>query len=89
MTHLFFDYACSALDPNLLKDMQKSLQVSQNNCIRFCLQQEKRTRIGDAKFKEIYWLNIIKRFSQCVLSIIYRLINNENPKYFNENLFSC
>ena len=51
--HSFFDYACSAWYPGLRKDLQKRLQVSQNNCIRFCLQLEKKTRIGVAEFKEI------------------------------------
>ena len=43
MTKPFFDYACSAWYPGLRKDLQKSLQVSEINCVRFCLQLEKKT----------------------------------------------
>ena len=64
--------------------MQKRLQVSQNNCVRFCLQLEKKTWIGVAEFKEINWLNINDRFSQCVLSSIYKFFNSESPECFNE-----
>ena len=79
----FFDYACPAWYPSLRKDLQKWLQVSQNNCVRFCLQLDIKTRIGVAEFKEINWLNINDRLSQCVLSSIYRFYNSESPEYFN------
>ena len=46
----FFDYACSAWYTTLRKDLQKRLQVSQNNCVRFCAQLEKKTRRGVADF---------------------------------------
>ena len=72
MIQHFVDYACSAWYPILRKDLQKILQVShQNNCVRFCLQLEKKTQIGVAEFKEINWLNINDRFSQSVLSSTY------------------
>ena len=74
MIQPFFDYACPAWYPSLRKDLQKRLQVSQNNCVRFCLQLDKKTRIGVAEFKEINWLNINDRFSQCVLSSIYKYL---------------
>ena len=67
--------------------MQKILQVSQNNCVRFCLQLDKKARIEVAEFKEISWLNINDKFSQCVLSRNYNYFNSESPKYFNEIYF--
>ena len=33
-----FDYACSAWYPNLNKGLKKKLQITQNKCMRFCLQ---------------------------------------------------
>ena len=88
MIQHFVDYTCSAWYPILRKDLQKILQVShQNNCVRFCLQLEKKTQTGVAKFKEINWLNINDRFSQCVLSSIYKFFNSESPEYFNEIYF--
>ena len=71
MIQPFFDYACSAWYTTLRRDLQKRLQVSQNNCVRFCLQLDKKARIGVAVFKEINWLNLNDRISQCVLSHIY------------------
>ena len=83
----FFDYTCPAWYPSLRKDLQKRLQVSQNNCVSFCLQLDKKARIGVAKFKEINWLNINNRFSQCVFSSIYNFFNSESPDYFNDFFF--
>ena len=65
MIQSFFYYACSAWYPSLRKDVHKRLQISQNNCVRFCLQLEKKTRIRAVKFKEINWLNINKK--RCAL----------------------
>ena len=87
MIQPFFDYVGSAWYPRLRKDLQKQLQVSQNNCVRFCLHLGKKTQIRVAEFKEINWLNINDRFSQCVLSSIYKSFNSESPEYFNEIYF--
>ena len=87
MVQSFFDYACYAWYPSLRKGLQKWLQVSQNNCVRFCLQLDKKTWIGFPEFKEINWLNINDRFSQCVLLSIYKFFNKESPEYFNEMYF--
>ena len=51
MIQAFFDHTCPAWYPSLRKDLQKRLQFSQNNCVRFCLQLDKKTRIGVAEFK--------------------------------------
>ena len=64
MMQYFFDYACSAWYPSLRNDLQKRPLVSQNNYVRFCLQLDKKTWIGVAKFKEINRLNINDRFLQ-------------------------
>ena len=82
-----FDYACPAWYPSLRKDLQERLKVSQNNCVRFSLQLEEKTRIGVAEFKEINLLNINGIFSQCVLSSIYKSFNSKNPENFNEIYF--
>ena len=87
MIQPFFDYACPAWYPSLRKDLQKRQQVSQNSCVRFCLQLDKKTRIGVAEFKELNWLNINDRFSQCVLWSIYKFFNSESPEYLNEIYF--
>ena len=87
MIQPFFNYACSAWYPSLRKDLQKILQISQNKCVRFCLQLDKKIRIGVVEFKKINWLNINHRFSQCVLSSIYNFFNSESSEYFNEIYF--
>ena len=57
-----FDYVCPAWCPTLRKDLQKILHVSQNNRVKFCLQLDKKTRIGVAEFREInYKHKLIER----------------------------
>ena len=46
MIQSFFDCDCPAWYASLRKDLQKRLQLSQSNCVRFCLQLNKKTRIG-------------------------------------------
>ena len=77
---LFFAYVCCAWCLSLRKDLEKRIQVSQNNCERFCLQLEKKTRIAAAEFKTINWLNINDRSSKCVLPSIYEFFNSEISK---------
>ena len=71
----------------LVYDLQKRLQLSPKNCIRFCLQLEKKTQIGTPDFKKINWLNINDKFSQCILSSISKFFNSEIPEYFHEIYF--
>ena len=87
MIQPFFEYVCPAWYPSLRKDLQKRLQVSQINSVRFFLQLHKKTRIRVAEFKEINWLNINDRFLQCLLPSIYKFFNSESPEYFNEIYF--
>ena len=67
--------------------MTKKTRVSQNTFLSFCIQLEKKTRIRVAELKEINWLNINDRFSQCVLPSIYKSFNSDSPEYFHEILF--
>ena len=45
-----FDYACKAWFSNLSKRLKLRLQASQNKCIRFCLQLDKRSKIRAKDF---------------------------------------
>ena len=45
LIQLHFDYACTAWFSNLSKRLKLCLQVSQNKCIRFCLELDKRSEI--------------------------------------------
>ena len=58
-----FESTCFAWCPSLQKDLQKRLQLFQNNCVSFCLQLEKEKRMGATKFKGIDWLNLNGTFS--------------------------
>ena len=65
---------------------KKNLHVSQNNCTMFCLQLEKKTRIGVAEYKEITWLNI-NDFHKAFCQVFIVFFKSKNPEYFNEIYF--
>ena len=48
-----FDYACSGWYPNLSKKLKNKIQISQNKCIRFCLQLDKMSHISQKEFATI------------------------------------
>ena len=56
----------------------------QNKCIPFCLQLEKMSTISHKEFKDSNWLPVINRFEQCVISIVFKFINENCPYYLNE-----
>ena len=54
-----YDYACSAWYPNLNAKLKKTLQITQNKCIHFCLKLDKMHHISEEDFKTINWLPVL------------------------------
>ena len=79
-----FDYACTAWFSNLSKRLKLRLQASQNKCIRFCLQLDKRSKIRVEEFLQLNWLNVHDRYLQFIVSNIVKFQNNQSPSYFDE-----
>ena len=82
-----FDYACTGWYSNLSTKLKKKLQVTQNKCIRFCLQKANRTHIGYEEFLEIYWLPVSARAQQMVLCCIFVFFQKACPVFISK-LFS-
>ena len=79
-----FDYACTAWFSNLSKRLKLYLQESQNKCIRFCLQLDKRSKIHVKEFLLLNWLNVHDRYLQLIVSDIFKFQNDQCPDYFNK-----
>ena len=79
-----YDFACSSWYPLLTKNLKYRLQVSQNKCIRFCLNLNNRSSIDNTKLIEINWLPVEKRYEQCVCTLIYKYLHNNVPEYIND-----
>ena len=56
-----FDYACSTWYSNLNAKLKKTLQITQNKCIRFYLELDKMHHISEEDFKTINWLLVDQR----------------------------
>ena len=48
-----FGYASSAWYPNLTQKMKNKIQITQNKCIRYCLQLDKMTHISKNEFETL------------------------------------
>ena len=79
-----FDYASTVWYPNLKKCLKKKLQVTQNKCIRFCLQSKNRSHVGSNEFKEINWLPVNDRVDLYINSHVYKFFHNKCPLYMSD-----
>ena len=71
----------------MTKTLKKRLQVTQNKCVRFCLNLNNRDRIDEIKFKQINWLPIDKRVEQCIGTLVYKYFQKKVPSYI-EDIFT-
>ena len=58
-----FGYASSACYPNLTQKMKNKIQITQNRCIRYRVQLNKRTHISKNEFDTLNWLTVKDRFN--------------------------
>ena len=79
-----FDYACSALYPNLSQKLKNKIQTSLSKCICFCVQLDKVSHISQEEFETINRLPIKGRYNQCVNSIAFKYLDNHCPNYLKE-----
>ena len=79
-----FDYASSAWYPNLTQNMKNKIQITQNKCIRYCLQLHKMTHISKNEFETLNWLPVKERFNQSINSIVFKYFTKQCPSYLNE-----
>jgi len=56
----------------------------QNKCIRFCLQLDNRSHIGEAQFKIINWLPVNDRVKQISNVYVFKYFSNMTPYYIGE-----
>ena len=86
MQHIltFFSLCLHSFVLNLSKRLKLRLQASQNKCIKFCLQLDKRSKIRVKKFLQLNWLNVHDRYLQFIVSDIFKFQNDQYPNYFDE-----
>ena len=54
-----------------VKKMKNKIQITQNKCIRYCLQLDKMTHISKNEFETLNWLPVKDRFNQSINSIVF------------------
>ena len=71
-----FDHTCIAWYPNLTKKLKDRLQVTQNNCMRFCVKLKCREHISYEHFKKVNWPLINQRYKQWATSATLKSAQN-------------
>ena len=79
-----FGYASSAWYSNLTQKMKIKVQITQNKCIRYCLQIDKTTYVSKNEFETLIWLPVKDRFNQSINSIVFKYFTKQCPSYLNE-----
>ena len=52
-----------SLYPNLPQTMKNKIQITQNKCIQYCLELDKKTYISKNEFEILNWLPVKDRFN--------------------------
>ena len=59
--------------------MKNKTQITQNKCIRYCLQLDKMTHTSKNEFETLNWLPVKDRFNQSINSIVFKYLVNNAP----------
>ena len=88
LIHPHFDYGCISWYPLLSKVFKKRFQITQNECIRYCLDLPLLSDISTTHFRKINWLPVELRVELCTETIVFKYWNQLTPSFFNEILTS-
>ena len=84
LIQLHIDYASSAWYPSLTQKIKNKIKITQNKCIRYCLQLDKMAHIFKNKFETLIWLPVKDRFNQSISSIVFKYFTKQCLSYLNE-----
>ena len=78
-----FDHGCTSWYPLLSKVFKKRRQITQNKCIRYCLDLPPRSHISTTHFRKINWLPVELRVELCTATTVFKYWNQLTPSCFN------
>ena len=64
--------------------MKNKIQITQNKCVRYCLQVDKMTHISKNEVETLNWLLVKGRFNQSINSIVFKYFTKQYSSYLNE-----
>ena len=67
-----FDYWSTSWYTLLSKALKTKLQISQNKCIRFCLELPSCDHINPSHFRKINWLPVERRVELCTSTTVFK-----------------
>lgn len=84
LVQCYFDYAVSSWYSGLNKANRKKLQVAQNKLVRFILDLNPRSHIGQRELNQINFLNTQDRADQLMLGHMFNIYHQTAPAYLNQ-----
>lgn len=79
-----FDYGTSAWYWATTKQCKRKLQVAQNKLVRFILNMQPRTHIGQTELNRVNFLNTNDRVKQLMLNHMYNVYHKSAPRYLSQ-----
>ena len=76
-----FDYCCSSWFSTLSVKLKKRLQVTQNKLVRFILNMDSRSHIGQTELNKFGMLSVNDRVTQLKLNHVYQIFHEMAPDY--------
>ena len=82
------DYACSSWYSGLNKHLKNTLQICQNETVRF-IKIGPRSHIGFSELESLNILNVYLRVKQLRLSHVHKIFNETGPSYLSEHFIKA
>ena len=79
-----FDYGCTSWYPLLSKTFKKRFQITENKCVRCCLDLSPHSHISITHFRKINWLPVELKMELCTATTVFKYWNQLTPSYFNK-----
>ena len=79
-----FDYALPAQDTNFTQKIKNKIEITQNKCIRYCLELNKMTHISKNEFETLNRIPVKDRFNRSINLIVFKYFTKQCPSYLNE-----
>ena len=79
-----FDYGCTSWYPLMSKALNTKLQITQNKCIRFCMELPSRGHRYPSHFRKIKCHLVERRVDLCIATTVFKYWKGIAPSYLND-----
>jgi len=79
------DYASAVWFYSITQALRNKFQNTQNKLVRFVLNLDLKTNVGNEQLAVLNWLPVAKRVNFITLCHVFKIHNNSSPSYMQEH----